>query len=118
MSCFVEHLLYRSSAHPVTGALAPAEKLWWVFDFRIECKDSGISPYSFQVVSTTWQDLEFELHSKHDKMLCDNLIALFPEVAGKTFRLSGKNPSLFDEYSNQYFSDLMNLLDDFPVNNG
>lgn len=123
MSCFVKHHLYQSTIHPETGEHKTDLKRfspWWVFDFAIVDPDSDwdepSTRFEFRIVTDTWQDLEFEL-TLQDRELCLAVIAAFPEYE-KRFpsSFSRKNhPSLFDEYSNQYFSGLMDLISKLPV---
>lgn len=115
MSKFVEHSLYRSSVHPVKGKLSKDVNPWWVFDLSIVDMEFNEVLYSLQVVSSTWDGLEFELCNKHDKDLCRALIATFPDLIRRNSSISEKRLSLYDEYSNQYFSDLMGLISYLPV---
>lgn len=103
----VDFVLYRSTVHPVSGKPGP----WWVFNLRfIGGEDFSVyGGTSFSYVEREFQELEWAI-SQDDMAICQVLGALFPREAGLHIRAG----SLFDEYTNQYFSTLMSSLEKLP----
>lgn len=104
MSNSVDFVLYRSTFHPDSGKPGP----WWVFRLQVLVPVGVTKPAIFQYIEREFEELEFAI-SQDDRAICQVLSAHFPQSIRRML-----NGSLFDEYTNQYFSTLMTALECLP----
>lgn len=112
MTFFVDFNLHRASElMDGTFRKAPAMSAFWVFHLKIRDPNGAIF-FEIDLASLDWDDLEFQLVGK-DREISSKLVAAFGRKQTGVFG-SGE-PTLFDEYSNQYFSILMSVLGKLPT---
>jgi hypothetical protein len=94
------------------------------FLFSVVSDETENEVYHLEILSRKWRDLEEEL-ARRDHEICNKLVELFPEHTrriSKEYRVEYHptrtvhtgNYTLFDEYTNMYFSNLMNVLSRLP----
>lgn len=126
MSNFVRHLLVSSVYTDVGSYDPPSSQMAWQmrFLFSVVSDETENEVYHLEILSRKWRDLEEEL-ARRDHEICNKLVELFPEHTrriSKEYRVEHHptrtvhtgNYTLFDEYTNMYFSNLMNVLSRLP----